>query len=199
VEGGLVPILKRALRRNLEFSAARAAFEEIVVISAADTVEPTLFRFFNPTTRALENVSDARLIADKALLRTGSDCSGGNIGVLHQACFDTLALSHFALPVIWAVRRYEHTPGKLVASPAARVERRHFDLFERSGRGEPSDMSGCRAPLGAGGVGARHGLPLAGFAGIVTPRAPSPEARRMGARCVGLASALRPWRLCRGN
>jgi hypothetical protein len=97
VGGRLAPILKRALRRNLEFSTARAAFEKIVVTSAADTVEPTLFRFFNPTARALENISDARLIADEALLRIGSDCSGGNIGVLHQACFDTLSLSHFAL------------------------------------------------------------------------------------------------------
>ncbi len=29
-------ILKRALRRNLKFSTARAAFEKIVVISVAD-------------------------------------------------------------------------------------------------------------------------------------------------------------------
>jgi hypothetical protein len=58
-------------------------------------VEATLFRFFNPTARALENVSDARLIAGEPLLRTGSDCGGGGIGVLHQACFDTLSLSHF--------------------------------------------------------------------------------------------------------
>jgi hypothetical protein len=90
-------------------------------------VEATLFRFFNPTARALENVSDARLITDEPLLRAGSDCGGGSIGVLHQPCFDTLSLSHFA-----SGRPGPHdepNPARLVARPAARVERRHFDLF----------------------------------------------------------------------
>jgi hypothetical protein len=94
-------------------------------------VEPTLFRFFDPTARALENVSDARLIVDEALLRTGS---GGGSSVLHQACFDTLSLSHFALrssgPHAGMSTAQRAVAGRLVARPAARVERRHFDLFD---------------------------------------------------------------------
>jgi hypothetical protein len=132
------PILKRALGRNLEFSTAHAAFEKIVVISAADTVEATLFRFFNPTAWALENVSDARLIAGEPLLRAGSDCGGGSIGVFHKPCFDTISLSHFA----------SGRPGSHDGMSAARRGWSHVQRRASSAGISICSMSNVRAALG---------------------------------------------------